>query len=110
MQHQLISGTAARESSSPTQPSPGSLGEFCVESLRCSAWVCCAMLCIPEALSGPGSSAQALLWFPLLHICPHCLERGEWMFLLDYLPPLDVQTSEPLRLAITLSSWKEVVL
>lgn len=32
------------------------------------------------------------------------------MFLLDYLPPLDVQTSEPLRLAITLSSWKEVVL
>ena len=68
------------------------------------------MLCIPEALSGTGSSAQTPVWFPLLRICPHCLEREEWMFFLDYPPPLDVQTSESFKVGDNSFIEKEVIL
>lgn len=81
----------------------------CVESLRCSVCVCCEMLCVPEAFSGTGS-AQTPLWLPLLQIHPHCLEREEWIcFSLTTLPWL-CRLLNSLSLAITLSSWKEVIL
>ena len=68
------------------------------------------MVCIPEALSGTDSSAQISVWFPLLRICPHCLEREEWMFFLDYPPPLDVQTSESFKVGNNSFIGKEVIL
>ena len=68
------------------------------------------MLCIPEALSGTGSSAQTLVWFLLLCMCPHCLEREEWMFFLDYPPPLDVQTSESFKVGNSSFIGKDVIL
>ena len=68
------------------------------------------MLCIPEALSGTGSSAQTPVWFLLLCICPPCLEREEWMFFLDYPPPLDVQTSESFKVGNNSFIGKDVIL
>ena len=43
-------------------------------------------------------------------ICPHCLEREEWMFFLDYPPPLDVQTSESFKVGHNSFIGKEVIL
>ena len=68
------------------------------------------MVCIPEALSGTESSAQISVWFPLLRICPHCLEREEWMVFLDYTPLLDVQTSESFKVGHNSFIGKEVIL